>query len=62
MGSSDGNKRVGLAACDVFLLMNQFDIGLNDSGEAIEVALNVASSQLTKEELTELLRAKIRPI
>jgi len=42
--------------------MNQFDIGLNDSGEAIEVALNVASSQLTKEELTELLRAKIRPI
>jgi death-on-curing protein len=59
-GFVDGNKRVGLAACDVFLLMNQLDLSLSDTGEAIEVALKVASSEMTKEELTELLRAQIR--
>jgi death-on-curing protein len=60
-GFVDGNKRVGLAACDVFLLMNGHDLALSDDGEAVELALQIATNEVTKDQVSSILRSRIRP-
>ena len=58
----DGNKRVGLAVCDVFLLINGYDLGLRDDDECYGVALSVASGSMTKPQLSAHLRFRIRQL
>ena len=60
-GFIDGNKRVGLAACDVFLLMNGYDLELSDDGEALDLALRIATDAVSKEDVANQLREKMKP-
>jgi death-on-curing protein len=56
----DGNKRIGHAAMEMFLLLNGFEInaGINEQEEAI---LKVAASEMKREEFTEWLHNHIKP-
>jgi death on curing protein len=56
----DGNKRIGQAAMEVFLVLNGFEIAASVD-EQEQVILRVASSQLTREELVEWLRDHLIP-
>jgi death on curing protein len=54
----DGNKRIGQAAMEAFLVANGFEINANvDEQEA--VILNVAAGQMPRDEFTEWLRGRI---
>ncbi|WP_017316445.1 type II toxin-antitoxin system death-on-curing family toxin [Mastigocladopsis repens] len=57
----DGNKRIGHAAMEVFLVLNGYEI---DAGvdEQEQVILQVASGELGRDELTQWLRSRIIPI
>ena len=54
----DGNKRVGHAAMEVFLLLNGYEIKA-DVDEQEQVILGVAAGQIKREELTEWLSLHI---
>lgn len=56
----DGNKRVGLLVCEIFLEFNGFELRLTDD-EAEDLSLGVADGRVTKEELTELIRRAMVP-
>ncbi|MBD2335558.1 type II toxin-antitoxin system death-on-curing family toxin [Calothrix sp. FACHB-156] len=57
----DGNKRIGHAAMEVFLVLNGFEINaIVDEQE--QVILQVASGQLGRDECTEWLRNHIAPL
>ncbi|HXP91608.1 MAG TPA: type II toxin-antitoxin system death-on-curing family toxin [Fibrobacteria bacterium] len=56
----DGNKRVSLASCLVFLRLNGMD-PLADSTLWEELTLDVAASRLDREQTTVRLRALIAP-
>lgn len=52
----DGNKRVALATAEVFLIVNGWQ--LNATNDQLEtVTLNVAASEMEKQELTEFFVA-----
>jgi len=54
----DGNKRIGHAAMEVFLILNGAEIVAPvDEQEAI--VLRLASSSLTREEFTEWVRSRV---
>lgn len=55
----DGNKRVGLGACLVFLRLNGFTPA-PDGEEWENLTLAVAAGALAREEVTEKLRALVR--
>jgi death-on-curing protein len=56
----DGNKRIGHAAMEVFLILNGFD--LNESVDEQERAiLSVASGTMTCDEFTAWLAARVHP-
>lgn len=61
----DGNKRVGLFACDVFLLMSGYELTISED-QAIACTLKIVTSKGDREELraeiTELIRQNIRPL
>ena len=56
----DGNKRVALGACIVFLKINGFR-PKPDSPEWESLTLDVAASRLDRDQTTERLRALIEP-
>jgi len=51
----DGNKRVGHAAMEVFLILNGYEI-LSDDDEQERIILGVASSVIGREQLTAWLQ------
>jgi len=58
---ADGNKRVAVTAAEVFLLANGLELHCTD-GELEEITLGVASSLLTKEQVTEFYAVHTREI
>ena len=57
----DGNKRIGHAALEVFLVLNGFEINASVD-EQEQVILQVASGQLGREDLKNWLDAHLLPI
>jgi death-on-curing protein len=57
----DGNKRIGHAAMEVFLVLNGFEIDASVD-EQERLMLNIAAGQRHREELVEWLRLHSRPI
>lgn len=57
----DGNKRIGHAAMESFLVLNGYEITA-DVDEQERVILEVAASQRSRDEFTEWLRENIAPI
>lgn len=57
----DGNKRVGHAAMEVFLVLNGFEIGASVD-EQERLILDAASGRLDREALARWLSAKARKI
>ena len=55
----DGNKRAGYAATEVFLLMNGYELSTSVD-DAERVVLSVASGDLTREELTDWIRNRMK--
>ena len=56
----DGNKRIGHAAMNVFLVLHGYDIDA-DVDEQEEVILGVAAGEWTRERFTEWLRDELVP-
>jgi len=56
----DGNKRIGHAAMEVFLILNGFEINAA-LDEQEQVILQVASGKLGRDEFIEWLRSNIIP-
>ncbi len=54
----DGNKRIGHAAMEVFLMLNGYEIEA-DVDEQEQVILNVAAGQINRNGLTEWLKSHI---
>jgi death-on-curing protein len=57
----DGNKRVALAAMDVFLMLNGKDLVV-DEAEAVVIVKTVAAGDLSQEELAEWLASNSSPL
>lgn len=55
---ADGNKRTGHAAMETFLVVNGYQINASVD-EQVNTILKVASSEMSREEFTEWLRAHI---
>lgn len=57
----DGNKRIGHAAMETFMLLNGYEIDASvDEQEAI--ILQVAAKEMDKESFTEWVKSKIKPL
>lgn len=54
----DGNKRVALAASEVFLVANGYELNASDD-ELEEMTLGVASGEVSKAEVVEFYSARI---
>ena len=57
----DGNKRVAHGAMEVFLVLNGFEINATID-EQEKLFLDLASSKLTREDLTNWLQRSIAPV
>jgi death-on-curing protein len=57
----DGNKRVGHAAMEIFLVLNGHEIDA-DVDEQERVVLSVAAGDTTREQLTDWLRERLRTV
>ncbi len=57
----DGNKRIGHAAMEVTLLLNGFEIQA-DVDEQEQLILGVASSEISRSELTRRLGEHLEPL
>jgi death-on-curing protein len=55
----DGNKRIGLIACDVFLLLNGYELTLSEE-QAIEYTLKVVTSEAGREEAAVWIAENVR--
>ncbi len=55
----DGNKRIGHAAMEVFLVLNGFEV-VASVDEQEDVILSVASSALSSDAFTEWLRKRVQ--
>ena len=55
----DGNKRIGHAAMEVFLVMNQYEI-IADVNEQEDLILKVASGTVNREEFTQWIREHLQ--
>ena len=55
----DGNKRIGHAAMETFLVINGYEL-TTDIGDAEKTILALAASDLTREELLEWITSHIR--
>lgn len=51
----DGNKRVGFAACDITLMLNDYQLDVNFS-QAFPVIMNATTGNLTEGEFSAWLR------
>ena len=56
---NDGNKRIGHAAMEVFLVLNGFEM-VTDVDDAESVSLTLAAGNLTREELEDWISSHIR--
>lgn len=56
---SDGNKRIGHAAMEVFLVLNGFEV-VADVDDAESVTLTLAAGNLTREELEDWISSHLR--
>lgn len=54
----DGNKRISLAACETFLVINGFELDLSNE-EAVAVWLGLAAGQISERQLAAMLRDRI---
>ncbi|MCL4531193.1 MAG: type II toxin-antitoxin system death-on-curing family toxin [Chloroflexi bacterium] len=57
----DGNKRIGHAAMEVFLVLNGYEINA-PADEQESIILNLAAGKLEREDFTEWIRKHIKPI
>ena len=57
----DGNKRIGHAAMEVTLILNGFEIQA-DVDEQEQLILGVASSEVSRDELTRWLGQHLEPL
>ena len=57
----DGNKRIGALACDQFLFLNDLDLTLTEE-QLVETVLAVATGQMSKDDLTMLIRRHVQPL
>lgn len=55
----DGNKRTGIATSLIFLIANGYSPQFKDE-EVFDLAIQIATSQITVDELAELFRQKSR--
>lgn len=60
-GYVDGNKRVAFAAAGVFLIANGLRL-MASEGEAYAVMIDLASGELSEEDLARWLRASVEPV
>ena len=61
----DGNKRTALAACRVFLLLNGFDLELEQGvvdEDAMNIAIDLADSLKTREDFVEWVFERMSPL
>lgn len=56
-----GNKRVGFAACSIFLRMNGYQLTLSQE-EAIDLTLRVANHAIERDEVVAFLEGAIEPL
>ena len=56
----DGNKRVGAAITEAFLETNGFELTMTNE-EIVVLFLAIASSELSREQVEQQLRDKVRP-
>lgn len=56
----DGNKRIALVALESFLMLNGFEL-IVDDGQAVMVVLSVASGAFGEDELANWIRKNIQP-
>ncbi len=56
----DGNKRVGHAAMETFLVLNGLEID-STIDEQERTILKVATGQMTRDELTHWIESRVRP-
>ena len=54
----DGNKRVAAAMTETFLATNDFELRLTDA-QMVQLFLDIASSQLSRDEVEEMLRGAV---
>lgn len=57
----DGNKRIGHAAVEVFLMLNGFEL-IESVDEQERTILAVASGRMSREAFTEWLVSRVRPV
>jgi death-on-curing protein len=57
----DGNKRVALAAAELFLSLNGHSIDANND-EVVDLTLNVADGSLSKEALTAWMSSRVTTV
>lgn len=57
----DGNKRIGLVAANVFLLLNGLEIDV-DEPEAVDTVLRVADGRLDRDGLAAWVRSSVRQL
>lgn len=57
----DGNKRIGFVAANVFLLLNGFEIEVEEP-EVVDVVLRVAEGRLDQGELASWIRSAVRTV
>lgn len=56
----DGNKRIGLRAADVFLLLNGFQI-LAHQPELVDITIRMTTGEVSRGGLLEFLRVHVAP-
>ena len=63
MGDSvvDGNKRVGHAAMEAFLMLNGYDMD-SAGGEQESLVVDLASGRVAREQLSEWVKSHMRPL
>lgn len=57
----DGNKRVGHAAMEVFLILNDYEI-VATLDEQEQLMLDLAAGSVTREQLSEWLQKHLQPV
>lgn len=56
----DGNKRIGAAITEAFLETNGFELAMTNE-ELVDLFLAIAASKLTRDEIEQRLREKVKP-
>ena len=54
----DGNKRVGHAALETFLVLNGYEL-MGDIGDAEKLMLNLAAGEVTRDELLNWIKSQM---